>query len=520
MSPIPREKLPKPKKRYHGFMWRYHGNYVGPGWSAGKYQKSVVSDVPAVDEFDETAKEHDAAYALGKNLKKADYKFFRQNWGKGWKRSAAAAAVGLQGYFRGDEQTNHSSSSNATMPAVRRLRLRSGKQYRIKPVVKKSRRKSVSKPTKMEVDAAKPGKMMHSRKGTKAGFLKTKIRRRKYRKTRIAKQRFAGACTIKRETGSIIDGGVNTAYIGHASSNVGDLQRAAWIAIYNKLMFKACITAYDSVNSAVTFDANTSVNIQYRIDAAGIANEQWVPGAVSVTPQTFVTWAINNARPWNADTQSVTRFEFLRISINCSTYNAQIRTNTEVNLFSLKLKYSCKSALKLQNRTKTSSTDVSADTVDEVPLKGKGYYGKGQGPTLNDPTITQSFVAEANTGVIKLSANPTQSALQEPPEAYDFAKVKSYGKVYIDPGHIKTSLLKDNRTMYFNTLYSLLSVRRTDAKLTNAKFGTFRLFALEKMINVDATVIKIAYELQTDTVVSVYETKRQLQAVYFTGSVV
>ena len=74
MAPIRRDKLPK--KRYNGMIIRYHGNYVGPGWSAGKYQASVAkSKVPPVDEFDRTAMEHDAAYAKGKNLKAADYKF-------------------------------------------------------------------------------------------------------------------------------------------------------------------------------------------------------------------------------------------------------------------------------------------------------------------------------------------------------------------------------------------------------------------------------------------------------------
>ncbi len=71
MPAIPRHKLPK--KRYSGIMLRYHGNYVGPGWSAGKYQKSVAySTVPPIDEFDRTAQVHDAAYAKGKNLKAAD----------------------------------------------------------------------------------------------------------------------------------------------------------------------------------------------------------------------------------------------------------------------------------------------------------------------------------------------------------------------------------------------------------------------------------------------------------------
>lgn len=94
------------RRGYRGFTWRIYGNYVGPGWSAGKYQKSVKSDVPPVDEFDATAKEHDESYALGKNLKEADYKFYKKNIGKGFVRSAAALAVGAQGWLRKDDSSS------------------------------------------------------------------------------------------------------------------------------------------------------------------------------------------------------------------------------------------------------------------------------------------------------------------------------------------------------------------------------------------------------------------------------
>jgi len=83
------------------FTVRYHGNYVGPGWSAGRYGKSVpFSSVRPIDDFDRTAMVHDRRYALGMNKKIADEEFFKANWGKGIKRSVAAAAVGIQGYFR------------------------------------------------------------------------------------------------------------------------------------------------------------------------------------------------------------------------------------------------------------------------------------------------------------------------------------------------------------------------------------------------------------------------------------
>lgn len=81
--------------------YAYHGNYCGPGWSAGKRQNSVVDNsVSAIDEFDQTCLEHDASYALDEDLKEADEKFFSQNIGKGFKRSLAALLVGAQGMSR------------------------------------------------------------------------------------------------------------------------------------------------------------------------------------------------------------------------------------------------------------------------------------------------------------------------------------------------------------------------------------------------------------------------------------
>jgi len=42
---------------------RVHGNWVGPGWSAGEDQESVIApNVPAIDKWDQAAKEHDETY--------------------------------------------------------------------------------------------------------------------------------------------------------------------------------------------------------------------------------------------------------------------------------------------------------------------------------------------------------------------------------------------------------------------------------------------------------------------------
>jgi len=76
--------------------YRFHGNYCGPGWSDGKYQDSVVGRLPAIDEFDQTCKEHDAAYAQAtdpKSKTRADDMFITQNFGRSVARTLAAVAV-------------------------------------------------------------------------------------------------------------------------------------------------------------------------------------------------------------------------------------------------------------------------------------------------------------------------------------------------------------------------------------------------------------------------------------------
>lgn len=78
-----------------------HGNWCGPGWSNGRNQTSVRGYAPAVDEFDETCRQHDFVYADDGDLAAADFEFARMNLGTASiKRNLAGVAVGLQGLSR------------------------------------------------------------------------------------------------------------------------------------------------------------------------------------------------------------------------------------------------------------------------------------------------------------------------------------------------------------------------------------------------------------------------------------
>jgi hypothetical protein len=71
----------------------YHGNWCGPGWSNGSRQPSVRGTAPAIDEFDQTCRDHDFTYADGMGDNDADDVFFNANIGRGLKRSVAALLV-------------------------------------------------------------------------------------------------------------------------------------------------------------------------------------------------------------------------------------------------------------------------------------------------------------------------------------------------------------------------------------------------------------------------------------------
>lgn len=61
----------------------YHGNYCGPGWSAGQYKdakdlKEEDFQVPAVDKLDEVCKRHDYAIWMAHQL-------FPRHYGQGYR---------------------------------------------------------------------------------------------------------------------------------------------------------------------------------------------------------------------------------------------------------------------------------------------------------------------------------------------------------------------------------------------------------------------------------------------------
>lgn len=89
-----------------------YGNYCGPYWSDGKIQASVVGSSPAVDELDQCCKEHDSAYAVGRDLRTADFEFATCAAQFGLLGKTFGAIVWTQGMMRSHDITTMSPNNN------------------------------------------------------------------------------------------------------------------------------------------------------------------------------------------------------------------------------------------------------------------------------------------------------------------------------------------------------------------------------------------------------------------------
>lgn len=84
---------------------RYHGNWCGPGWSAGQWKNAAdltTEDfqVEAIDELDQACKNHDVGLRFAKNerdVRAANRRFYREAAACGFQGTLAALLVGAFG---------------------------------------------------------------------------------------------------------------------------------------------------------------------------------------------------------------------------------------------------------------------------------------------------------------------------------------------------------------------------------------------------------------------------------------
>lgn len=415
-----------------------------------------------------------------------------------------------QRYFTAAGKRKVDAMFSTPTPAAKRVRLTGGSSVRFSPR-RNSRTVAMTNLRRRLRRAGITPRRMRMRKNSGAygaansksmGFIRTPARVKSRGRARATN---LGVVDVI-ETGGVLDAGANTATagntvaVGHCQFPPSLAHLMFWRALIKKLAVLCKMSVY-----------NFSVNQNWTVGSVFTCYYRLGPD-VNFTSRLYVT-ALGDS----LETVAQSFYNFFDTLDNSQDlefhqliFNQKAPAAGEVNLYSdgvMNLQNATftifsKSTLKVQNRTVQDAAD-DEESVDNVPLYGKAFYGKGSG--TSGITLDQTYVGGPATGFWchafngTMSKVPTEKWYQEIPQASHFRTVISTGKVHLDPGHIKTSVLDGKLTISLNKLYRIL-FRAEDTVNNHAKaiLGRFRFIMLEKMINAvtgSATnSIKCAYE--------------------------
>jgi len=311
------------------------------------------------------------------------------------------------------------------------------------------------------------------------------------------------------ESGGIVDAGAstqnlgNTVAVGHNNVPQSLMMLCIWESLIKKLFLRFGYGEVSAIDSATDgFNAGDEVILTYRVNADSnlITRTFTFTGIESISVIGASFW---NYFQSSIGTDSTLQFYSLRFKPNSLS---TIWPAVTFSLVGSKAHFFGKSSLKMQNRSSNGTNDEEA--LDNNPLQGKAYFGIGSGAiayTKDTKPTTASVGFVGNDKVGAIAKVPAERWYQEPVPANHFSNVKQHGKVLLEAGHIKTSVLYSEHKVPLDALYRMFnSDRDTGGSAwltthTNHKMGFFRFVLLEKMINAvpgtASNAIKVAYEV-------------------------
>jgi len=339
-----------------------------------------------------------------------------------------------------------------------------------------------------------------------SGFIYTPQIVKASRKSKVTKK----GVQIVLERGGVLDAGANTTTagntvaIGHANCPLVLAENMLWRAIVKQLFIKAgALTTMSNFEEAIGGLAGGIIRVRYRLNPDSAFTQ--------FTYTTLVTDSLEtiSKKLWEQFIDptilggSNNNLEFFDIRLGGPNYSDVV-----LNLRKAVFHFYGKSTLKVQNRTVQDTTD-DEESVDNVPLHGKAYFGKGSGTSAFTHDASYSIAASGFHTDVEFGALakvPTEKWYQEPVPPSHFIRVLKSGKVHLDPGHIKTSVLDGRFKVSVNQFYKMLAIEITlSAGLPTENYhrrsnlGHYRFMILEKMINavVGTTTnsIKCAWEV-------------------------
>jgi hypothetical protein len=281
------------------------------------------------------------------------------------------------------------------------------------------------------------------------------------------------------------------------------VHQLVWRALTKHLLLKMEINVSNWEGVMNGFSAGDTFNVLYRTSSDGAATvlTYTVVSGPALTPELianffFVTFATGASSA--SEEIILQEFNYQPSPASGLSLNQPVFTNIKdatIHLYS-------KSTLKCQN-TSVGTGGGDEDAVDNNPLHGKAYFGSGSGTeamTFDDKSTGAAGVPfRADNTYGGMAVVPGNKWYQEPIGTSQFTGVKKYGKVLLEPGHIKTSVLTDFVTFKLNRMYKLIGVSNSATAHSKVLIGTYRFMLMEKIINAVTpsvtNAIKIAYEV-------------------------
>lgn len=357
--------------------------------------------------------------------------------------------------------------------------------------------------------------------GSLGGKLRGRTKRTIWRKRKLKKATTVTLSKIlhhrsgvmaTRETGISTTGVQDAVYLGHHT-----FQRDLYVDIFSRVLFKEMMAKLGRViynwDDTGVMGTGDTLTFTYKENQASLTTISTVDVNYNAAHKNF-NYAVDIA----STMQNVFKTHKDAQAIDWSFNNATTKFTGKIDLTYSEVAIYVKSALKLQNAS-TSSAGGEADDVDNVPVNGRFYTGKGTLiPNNRQRRREEQFAFSSVNGLLKVVPTAT-SGLQDPPPPGYFYGVRGTGKSRINPGKIKTSVLSQqvrvNAAWLIKMIYS--GDDSVNHAFTSVNIGKFAFYGFEHVIkaSADAPNIKILGELNNDLAMMIVTKTRPITDISF-----
>ena len=337
-------------------------------------------------------------------------------------------------------------------------------------------------------------------------------------KTVTNMDKFADQGVVKKmEYGKVVtESNRQVVYVAHSSMpayHVGQLMFGALL----KKLFMLAGHHIKNENEILLQDSyyNSLIRIHTKVkDGDVVSVDTFTVTANTSTLSTVLnamqTWLVNKSETATLPNQ----FLALRLYTDFSgVISNAFELKAEIDLSTVSFDYFSNSLFKLQNRTINSTGNDQDNDVDNVPINGKSFEFKSNGTLYRDygtpATGTSSAITTSNYYGVLPTTIPSATGTKmydEVPIRTQFVGCGNVANVLLQPGEIKTSIIKDTLTISLSKLISVLYTRKPDStgvgRFNQIWLGKTKLFAFEKLINAVAmsatNQFNLAYEHQLE----------------------